>query len=159
MNIDEIRLLKCQIKLDLINYFDAIKSEIDICAFNVLKDIESSLSTNKSDVLDNVYKLNQEMIDIVNKIYENNTICVNDFFQTLTEQEKLSMNNLNKNDIKRFVLNGYCFYINIESLKHQFRDGNLLGLLIISDFYLDENLLNFLRLVQHYQVIFYNQIY
>ena len=53
--------------------------------------------------------------------------------------------NWDKEEIKRAVFNGYCLYINAESLKNQFRDGNLLGLLITSDFYLDENQLNFLK--------------
>lgn len=145
MKIDEINTINGQIKLDLINYFDTVKSEIDISALKVLDSIESL--SNKSDVLNNVYKLNQEMIDIVNEIYENNAKCVNDFFRFSSTDDEMMRFPINKSieEIKRAVFNGYCFYINGESLKKQFRDGNLLGLLITSDFYLDENQLNFLK--------------
>lgn len=131
--IEKILNLKAEIKLDLINYYDTIKFDIDIKAQELL--LNESVEEN---VRNDILKLNMDLIDRVEDIFAENLKVINKYF----DQENNLKSSLDKEKIKMDALPSYCYYLNVDFLRKKI---NLLGILVISDWYLDKNQINYLR--------------
>ncbi len=121
--------LRGQLKLYLIEYFDGVKFEIDIQAQILLEKLEDG-SQKREDVLN----MNLKMVDKVKAIHDKNSKAVDDYFDS---RDQVETNNLE--ELKDIILNGFCFFFKKED------DTLLLGMLIVTDWYLDLNQLNYLR--------------
>jgi hypothetical protein len=122
--------LKGELKRYLIDYFDGVKFEVDIQAQTLFLKFEEG-----SKMRDDVFKMNQVMVDKAKEIYEKNSKSVDDYFNS---REQLETNDLE--ELKAKILNGFCvFYCKDSSLDPEI----LLGMLIVTDWYLDQNQLNY----------------
>ena len=131
--------LKAQLKLYLIDYFDGVQFEIDIKAQKLLEKLEDG-SQKREDVL----KMNLDMVDKVKEIYEKNSKAVDDYYNS---RDQVETNDLE--ELKSIILNGFCVFYsknNDSSLDTEI----LLGKLIVTDWYLVENQLSYLRCFFHY---------
>ena len=126
--------LKGELKRYLIDYFDGVKFEVDIQAQTLFLKLEEG-----SKMRDDVFKMNQVMVDKAKEIYENNSKAVDVYFNS---REQVVTNDLE--ELKAIIFNGFCVFYNKEN--HLQLDSELLlGKLIITDWYLDQNQLNSLR--------------
>jgi hypothetical protein len=128
--------LRGQLKQFLIDYFDGIKFDIEIQAQKLLEKLEDG-SKMRGDVL----KLNINMVDKVKEIHEKNSKAVDDYFDSRDQIETKDLE-----ELKSVIFNGFCVFYNIED-NFWLDDKLLLGMLIVTDFYLDQNQLNFLRCI------------
>ncbi len=127
------QLLKGQLKRYLIDYFDGVQFEIDIQAQELLEEFEDG-----SQMREAILNMNLILVDKVKEIYEKNSKAVDDYFNS---REQVESNNLE--ELKAATLNGFCVFYNIED--HYWLDDKLLlGMLIVTDFYLDQNQLDYL---------------
>jgi hypothetical protein len=126
--------LRGELKLYLIKYFDGVQSEIDIQAQEKLEKLEDG-----SEMKDEVLKLNINMVDKVKEVHDKNSKAVEDYFNS---REQLETTDLE--ELKAKILNGFCVFYN---KKDNFWSDStlLLGMLIVTDWYLDQNQLNYLR--------------
>jgi hypothetical protein len=124
--------LRGELKLFLIEYFDGVQFEIDIEAQKLLEKLEDGSQKREA-----VLKMNLDMVDKVKEIYEKNSKAVDDYFNS---REQLETNNLE--ELKSIILNGFCIFYSKED-----NDWTciIMGMLIVTDFYLDQNQLNYLR--------------
>ena len=128
------QLLKGQLKRYLIDYFDGVQFEIDIQAQKLLEKLEDG-SKKREDVL----KMNLELVDKVKEIYEKNSKAVDDYFNSIDQVETYD-----SEELKDIILNGFCVFYSKED--HFWSDDKLLlGMVIVTDFYLDQNQLDYLR--------------
>ena len=126
--------LKGQLKLFLIEYFDGVKFEIDIQAQKLLEKLEDG-----SKMREEVLKMNLDMLEKVKKIYEKNSKAVDDYFDS---RDQVETNDLE--ELKAIIFNGFCVFY---SKKDNFWLDRtlLLGMLIVTDWYLDQNQLKCLK--------------
>ena len=125
--------LRGELKLYLIEYFDGVQFEIDIQAQKLLEKLEDG-SKMRADVL----KMNLIMLDKVKEIYEKNSKAVDEYFNSIDQVET---NNLE--ELKSIIFNGFCVFYNKKD--NFWSDSTLLiGMLIVTDFYLDQNQLDYL---------------
>jgi len=131
--------LKGQLKLFLIEYFDGVKFEIDIQAQKLLEKLEDG-----SKMREEVLKMNLDMLDKVKKIYEKNSKAVDDYFDS---RDQVETNDLE--ELKDIIFNGFCVFY---SKKDNFWLDRtlLLGMLIVTDWYLDQNQLNCLKYLDYH---------
>jgi hypothetical protein len=127
--------LRGQLKLYLIDYFDGIKFEIDIQA---QKSIEKLKYWPK--MREDVLKINLNMVDKVKEIYENNSKAVDDYFNSRDQIETKDLE-----ELKSIIFNGFCVLFNKEDHFWYYEDDIFIGLLIVTDWYLDQNQLDYLR--------------
>jgi hypothetical protein len=146
--------LKGQLKLYLIDYFDGVKFEIDIQAQKLLEEFEDEELEDeelvdkqlededsegeedeeledKSFTRKDVLKMNLDMLDKVKEIYEKNSKAVDDYFDS---RDQVETNDLE--ELKDIIFNGFCVFY---SKKDNFWLDRtlLLGMLIVTDWYLD----------------------
>lgn len=140
MNKNNSNLIS-EIKSDIISYFDANKFEIDIKAQELLRD---SIINNGSDKQKNkIMEYNKKLIKIVEDIFEENMKKMN---EESTKDLIESFNSGNdKNMIKSMILNKCCYFIRSDYLMDKIIPDNIIGLIIITDWFLDENQINFLK--------------
>ena len=134
------QLLKGQLKRYLIEYFDGIQFEIDIQAQKLLEKLEDG-SKQREDVL----KINLKMVDKVKEIYDKNSKAVDDYFNS---REQVETNDLE--ELKAVILNGFCVFYSKEDNYWRIEDEILIGMLIVTDFYLGQNQLDYLRCLFFY---------
>jgi hypothetical protein len=126
--------LRGQLKLFLIEYFDGIQFEIDIQAQKLLEKLEDG-SKKREDVL----KMNLKMVDKVKEIHDKNSKAVDDYFNS---RDLVDTNNLE--ELKAIIFNGFCLFYSKE--ENFWLDTTLLlGILIVTDWYLDQNQMNYLK--------------
>jgi hypothetical protein len=153
-NYDKI---KGDLKLELIEYYDHVKNEIDIQAQKLLLDLDNLLNdAEKINEIDpneikdkrkEIINTNLELIKYVDDIFNKNIEEINNYF---TEQSKKSSQNLpifNKEDIKLNVLENYCVFVCYDYLKSDLKDLYLIGVLLITDWYLNKNEVQYLKYV------------
>jgi hypothetical protein len=170
INNQQLTDSKSNIKLDLIKYYDATKSDIDIVAQEQLcNDPNPSNNTQSPSSLENdtlnlnnpikkkerIFHINKNLINLVEVMFENNIKEIDRYFANIEKEHTNSTtnnnndttsNNLNdRENIKLKVLTSYCLFISRDKLKDEFKRLVTLGILIITDWYLDENQINFLR--------------
>jgi hypothetical protein len=126
--------LRGQLKLYLIEYFDGIQFEIEIQAQKLLEKLEDG-----SNMREAVLKMNLAMVDKVKEIHDKNSKAVDNYFNS---RELVETNNLE--ELKVIILNGFCVFYGKED-KLRLDPKLLLGKLIVTDWYLDQNQLNYLR--------------
>ena len=136
--LNDLNKLQSEIKVDLINYFDGLKFDIDIKAQEIL--CNDSLADYYKE---HIVKLNMDYIDKIDEIFNQNIYFINDFFENkqsiITDCPEL----FDKEKLKMKLINKYCYFINNDLLKKKI---NPIGLLIITDWYLDENQINYLKI-------------
>jgi hypothetical protein len=126
--------LRGQLKLYLIDYFDGIKYDIEIQAQKLLLKLEEG-SKMREDVLN----MNLRMVDMVKEIHDKNSKAIDDYFDSRQQVEIKDLE-----ELKATILNGFCvFYIKEDNFLLD--DTLLLGILIVTDWYLDENQLKCLK--------------
>jgi hypothetical protein len=120
--------IKSEIKTDLINHYDLIKSEIDY------------LIHKKSENIERIDY--SKLIQLCDKIFNFNMEQVNQYF----DKNKFEKNykKLNKEIVKEKILTKYCIFIGSEQFQRNLKNF-LIGHLIITDWYIDENQFNFLK--------------
>ena len=126
--------LKAQLKLYLIDYFDGVQFEIDIQAQKKLEKLEDG-----SEMREDVLNMNLILVDKIKEIHDKNSKAVDDYFNS---REQLETNNLE--ELKAVILNGFCVFFKKEDY-FWLDDKLLLGMLIVTDWYLDQNQLDYLR--------------
>lgn len=137
--------LKSDIKLDLINYYDSIKFEIDIIAQKQLSTNEKS-SSNLKNEQENLIELNKYLIERVDCLFDSNCIQIDEYFSKITNRNE----NDAKENVKINALKNYCSFISNACLKKEYKNKNQIGLLIITDWYLDQNQLNYIKYIYFY---------
>ena len=134
---------KCEIKKELINYYDIIKSEIDIKSQLLL--IEYSMGIYSSIInKDKLMSINMKLIEIANDLFGKNMNQINDFFYSClnnSENSKIK----NKDDIKSKALKNYCVFVRNENLREEFKTKYPLGLILLLDWYLTEKQTEFVK--------------
>ena len=154
--------VKEKIKRDLINYYDSLKSDIDI-------DIQETLikeSTLNENLKNELIEINKKLIDKVDLNLNQSMDEINKYFSSLLQLTSLFsnindlnnffddshgilLNNSNKIDltsIKMTALNKYCIYIKRAKINAKFANGKFpIGILISFDWYPTENQLNYTK--------------
>ena len=126
--------LRGQLKLYLIDYFDGVKYDIEIQAQKLLLKLEEG-SKMREDVLN----MNLRMVDMVKEIHDKNSKAIDDYFDS---REQVEINDFE--ELKGIILNGFCIFYNKED-NFWLDDKLLIGKLIVTDWFLDQNQLNYLR--------------
>jgi hypothetical protein len=138
---------KCEIKKELLTYYDTIKSEIDIKAQLIMIEIEcpNRINTNNVSVcMNQLMSTNLKLVNLVNEIMDKNMNQINEFYYT--NSAFLDVNKIKtKDDLKRKSLKNYCVFIHNEKLRDNLREKHKLGLVVLLDWYLSESEAEFLR--------------
>ena len=135
MTEDRIDKIKGEIKLDLINHYDWVKSELDYLIHKKLAKFEDKTKTKNVDYND--------LIEICTKNFNININEINQYFDNLNlKSEDLAL--LDKEKIKENAINSYCTFLTNEKLQSDL-SNYFVGFFIISDWYIDKNQYNFLR--------------
>jgi hypothetical protein len=137
--------LRGELKDELEKYFDDVQSKIKIHAQTLLLTLEDG-SQKRKDVL----KIKQAMLDKVKKIYDKNSKAVDDYFNSRDMVETSDLE-----ELKAIILNGFCVYYNQVNY-FMLVPKLFLGMLIVTDWFLDENQLKCLKylLVEYLQYNF-----
>jgi hypothetical protein len=137
MNIKKTQIIKGEIKLDLIRYYDTLRSDVDLIA-------QEEIIYNKNQT---VIEINLDLIKKIDFIFNLNCKQIDEFFTKTSEQD---IEQLDKEDIKALVLTQYCSFVSNKVLNKNYKNKNDLGVFITSDWYLNPNQLDFIR----YNLIF-----
>ncbi len=134
--------LRGELKLYLIDYFDGVQFEIDIKAQKLLENLK-----DESQMREDVLNMNLVMLNKVKEIYENNSKAIDDYFNS-----KIQVDTDNLEELKATIFKGFCVFYDIEYDYNNwyYEDELLLGMLIVTDFYLDRNQRNYLRCLFSY---------
>lgn len=134
--------MKSTLKKEIIDYYDFVKSEIDIKSQEILCN-QNIDDVKKKDILD-IYA---NMINQCECLFEKNIDEINDYFENhnITDGEYDCVDDAE--NIKANVLSCYCGFIQNNLLKDHMRLKNKIGILFITDWYLDRNQLNYLKYV------------
>ena len=124
-----------EIKQDLINHFDLTKNGIDLYSQSQLSSNEKLLSD--SNVKDKFWNVYQNLIAKVDEIFEKNIAKINNSKTTNFKNDKEL--------IKQDIIDSYCYFIDNNSLKPNFKNNFLVGILIVTDWYLNQNEIAYLR--------------
>jgi hypothetical protein len=138
-NVDLANLV-LEIKLDLIAYYDGVKSEIDISAQEKLILIEKGLL--EVDKRSKIVALNIDFIVIVEEYFKLNCKQIDEYFAN--HQDEIQIECDTKETIKMRALKHYCAFVELTKIFGDVSDEKLVGLLICSDWYLDENQIKFM---------------
>ena len=147
--VDQFLNLKSEIKIDLIHYFNEVKSEIDIIAQETLNTIDLNKEkngTNDSEISstkEKLLRINTNLVDLVEKIYNEDTIIIEKYFSN--NIQNIDSVSTNKEKINASELIGYCLFVNKTNLKNELKQKVTLGVLVVTDWYLDQNQRNFIR--------------
>ena len=128
-------MLKVEIKRDLMLHYDTIQSEIDIEVQRQLVKLEKLGMLKNNDLLEK----NELMINQVKNIYDMSMNQVNDYFKTINDETT------NKDQLKKDILSKYCIFISKSNVSYKFKDKLAIGILIISDSYLNSSQTNYVR--------------
>ena len=128
-------MLKVEIKRDLMLHYDTIQSEIDIEVQRQLVKLEKLGMLKNNDLLEK----NELMINQVKNIYDMSMNQVNDYFKTINDETA------NKDQLKKDILSKYCIFISKSNVSYKFKDKLAIGILIISDSYLNSSQTNYVR--------------
>lgn len=156
--------IKGELKSELIEYYDLVKTEIDIQAQKQLLELDNLLmndDTQKINHIDmndienkrkEILKINIEFIKYVDELFDKNMNEINCYF---TENCPSNMDILNKEEIKSNVLKNYCVFVCNDYLKNDLKDLYLIGVLLITDWYLNKNEVQYLKYVFiYYRIVF-----
>jgi hypothetical protein len=143
MNDKDLMNIKSDIKVELIDYFDEIKTEIDINGQEKLlycdKDEEYCRDINKNYLL----SLYNFLIQRVDSIIDSTCADINEYF--LNEENFQDIYESNKEEIKANGIKKFCYFLSNDLLKMEYKDVNPIGLFICCDWYLDDNQRNYIK--------------
>jgi hypothetical protein len=164
MNENEFKnfanLIKSDLKKELIKHYDTVKSEIDIVAQQILcfqlainPDDTNLVAINRVKTeREKILEVNLRLIKLVESLLEQNLKEIDAFFANeaencvdLLQLNKSAATGTIKEEIKSKALTVYCYFTSKANLKNDFVKLVLLGVLIVTDWYLDENQINYLR--------------
>jgi hypothetical protein len=132
--------LKAQIKFELIQYYDKIKSEIDISAQIKLVDIEKSIcKDDNGEKIKKIHIYNAQFIETVDNFFNLNCQEIDDFFKN---NHLIYLMDIE--EIKKKALKCYVAFFSLNKLNDELLDEQIIGILISVDWYLDQNQINFL---------------
>jgi hypothetical protein len=129
MNIQDFLKTKDQLKKYLIDYYDTISSEIDIAAQEILIKDKTLSEENRQDLV----RLNELLIQKVKKVLDLNCLAVDSY----KLEAKYVLPTLE--EMKTDALVGFCKFVANKSLSIRYRNKSPLGVLIVCNWYLNEN--------------------
>jgi hypothetical protein len=135
MNESAFLKIKHEIKNELILYYDMIKSDIDIQSQELL------LNTTIKEKREEILYLNELLIEKVDVLFEQNIVETDDYFSNLKD----FINDEFVENIRRKAFKQYCLFVDGECLRNQLKESNPIGILIISDFYLNSSQQAFIK--------------
>jgi hypothetical protein len=147
----------------IIDYFDYVINKIDLETELIL--LNDSELRNQHDKIEQINKIRKSFISLVENIqiynlkqYEMNKsdlmAKLDKYFYLITNLHSSNDNKINNKDdlaekkltdIKRSLFKEHCVYVEKDVLDVLFKKEFLLGALIITDSYLDENFVDYLR--------------
>lgn len=127
---------KSMISLDLMNYYNKIKYDLD-------KDVKSKLSDYSTDDIlrEMIINLNRKMCIKINKAIELNMLELNQFFTSNTS----SLKSNDKEHMKMLIIKSFCYYLPNITLNSNLQQNNGIGMFISTDWYLDCNQINYIK--------------
>ena len=129
--------IKSEIKRDLMTFYEDIQFRIDIDfqeAFN-----SDEIDEDQRKVL---LKINEKMLEQVRICLESNIKQINDY--NSFNEEQIENEDIFKKNLKEFLLKKCCFYFYTNKMRQKITYKKI-GHLIVTDWYLTENQLFFLR--------------
>lgn len=132
--------LHSEIKLELINYYDYLKSDIDIVAQKKLLPNEKGTVNVKNE--QKILDLYKHLIDNTNEIFELSCKQLDVYFARLKNGVEILTK---KSEIKRKAIKNFCHFAENNLLNNEFKNENQLGLFLTFDWHLDENQINYIR--------------
>lgn len=136
MNESCLIKMKHQLKTQLILYFDAIKCDIDIQSQKFLMD-DSTDEEKRKEILN----LNQFLIEKAESLFEKNSIDLETYFN---QNDLINCESADEY-IRKNAFKQYCIFIEGESLRSELKDSNPIGILVITDFYINQGQQSFIR--------------
>ena len=138
--------LKEDIKKQLIEYYERIKSEIDIKGFELLESLSKRRNAKDRDNTSFIIiKLNEYLVNQIDSHLDKNLNEINEYFNSDLIK---NLNTSNQEDVKRNVLKSYLIYFDFnESMNYLIKqlDKYGFGLLFEFEWYLDENEQNYVK--------------
>jgi hypothetical protein len=123
-------MIKSALKQELIQYYEKIKSNVDIKSQRILLNEEI---TNERTMILEIYK---SFIQSIDEICDKNMCDINGYNEIIND----------KDSIKKNILKSYCIYIqNILELDDECNTMYPIGILITFDWYPSENEIQFLK--------------
>ena len=137
--------LKEDIKKQLIEYYERIKSEIDIKGFELLESLSKRNAKDRDNTSFSIIKLNEYLVNQIDSHLDKNLNEINEYFNSDLIK---NLNTSNQEDVKRNVLKSYLIYFDFnESMNYLIKqlDKYGFGLLFEFEWYLDENEQNYVK--------------
>jgi hypothetical protein len=145
MNLNEMR---GQIKKDLINKYDYIKSEIEICGEIMIQKLQKSDTLeqkNKEQKISEIAKKTSKLIEKINGCFDSSMQDVNHYFDDLDKNNNYA-DIKTKEQLMKEIIKHDLLYIKQEITRNQKSIQKFAyGFLIQFDFYFSENDMKFLR--------------
>ena len=144
--MQKINNLKEDIKKQLIEYYERIKSEIDIKGFELLESLSKRRNAKDRDNTSFIIiKLNEYLVNQIDSHLDKNLNEINEYFNSDLIK---NLNTSNQEDVKRNVLKSYLIYFDFnESMNYLIKqlDKYGFGLLFEFEWYLDQNQQNYVK--------------
>ena len=143
--MQKINNLKEDIKKQLIEYYERIKSEIDIKGFELLESLSKRNAKDRDNTSFIIIKLNEYLVNQIDSHLDKNLNEINEYFNSDLIK---NLNTSNQEDVKRNVLKSYLIYFDFnESMNYLIEqlDKYGFGLLFEFEWYLDQNQQNYVK--------------
>lgn len=127
----KISMSSISMRIDLINYYELLINKLDVA----IQSVSKSISDTKQ--LTDLFRINDEAANAIQVVMKRNLLDLDAFFRSNGE----SLNPADFEEIKSKALNDYCIYIETAID----REKNPFGILVISDWFIDQNERNFIR--------------
>jgi hypothetical protein len=129
--------------MHFINYFDDIKFEIDIAGQELLASIDRGLPSKNEWKRDALFEMYSAMIDLVQNTFNVCCIQIDAYFN---RSDLVGIDEITHVEgIKDQALQSYCAYIRGQDLDPTYLSQYPIGVLLSTDWYLNENCLNYLN--------------
>ena len=155
MTINEVEL-KNELKQELIDYYNKLKSDVDTKSLKLLKNINNLHHSSKEEKRDLIFKEKIYLIKQIDRVCDSNLNDLEQLFELLeNNRQSLSLmtsnndnvvddNNIIKNEIKKRILNSYLIFVN-QHRNYVTKYGGG-GVLFEFQWFLDQNQQNFMYL-------------
>jgi hypothetical protein len=137
-----------EMKTSLIKYFDTIKSKIEVKSQKIQANIDNDKDKcpNDAKVVEYqnlILKLNDNFIKLIDQIFDKNMKQINELKSDEIDKFKITS------------LNTYCYYVdNNQMTQHnKYKSKYPLGILIVTDWFLTRNEINYLRSYHDHGII------
>jgi hypothetical protein len=135
--------IKGQIKKELIDFYDSLSNKIDIRAQRLLLSFENK--SQKENDIKRINELNSKLIKRIEKVLDSSLDQVNYYFENLQTNIDPSITTIPY--LRENVLKSHFNYLEFQDVDevHKSIKANELGILIESDWFLEQNQLYFIR--------------